>query len=125
MAEEKRLDGDMKTDQAASSSFHSAVVDSEKEAVKRNKQEHTSRSKDESTNTVSFYKLFSFSDSTDYLLMLVGTISAVGNGLSLPLMTIIFGTLVDSFGDSGNNKQVLPKVSKVCSYQINIVTLLC
>lgn len=125
MAKEKSLDGEVKTDQATSSSFLLAVVDSEKEAGKRNKQEDGSRSKDESTNTVSFYKLFSFADSTDYLLMLVGTICAVGNGLSLPLMTVIFGTLVDSFGESATHKQVLPKVSKVRSYQINIIILLC
>ncbi|PON64855.1 ABC transporter [Parasponia andersonii] len=114
MAEEKSSDGDVKTDQETASSFHSAVLASEKDAVKRNKREDTRRSKDESTSTVSFYKLFSFADSTDYLLMLVGSISAVGNGLSLPLMTVIFGTLVDSFGESVNNKEVLPKVSKVC-----------
>lgn len=62
---------------------------------------------------VSFHKLFSFADSTDYALMLVGTVAAVANGLSLPLMTLIFGALVDSFGIYANTTQVLPKVSKV------------
>ena len=81
-----------------------------------NEEQDTSKTrKEESTSirTVPFHKLFSFADSTDYSLMLVGTISAVGNGLCLPLMTVIFGTMVDSFGESGNTKQVLPKISKV------------
>ncbi|XP_062108894.1 ABC transporter B family member 11-like [Humulus lupulus] len=110
-AEEKSLDGNMNTDDkaATSSNLESAVMESNSD-----KEEDKSRSiKDDSTKTVSFRKLFSFVDSTDYFLMLVGTISAIGNGISIPLMTIIFGTLVDSFGESVNNQQVLSKVSKV------------
>ncbi|KAF4350529.1 hypothetical protein F8388_014990 [Cannabis sativa] len=87
------------------------------EDSKSNKEEdRISRSTikdDHNSKTVSFRKLFSFADSTDYFLMFVGTISAVGNGISIPLMTVIFGTLVDSFGESVNNQQVLSKVSKV------------
>ncbi|KAI6679090.1 hypothetical protein NL676_039886 [Syzygium grande] len=49
----------------------------------------SSKSKrDEKGNLVPFHKLFSFADSTDILLMVVGSISAVGNDLSLPLMTL-------------------------------------
>ncbi|XP_024022964.1 ABC transporter B family member 11 [Morus notabilis] len=54
----------------------------------------------------------------DYLLMLVGAVGAVGNGISLPLMTVIFGTMVDSFGESVNTKEVLPNVSEVCLYYV-------
>lgn len=66
----------------------------------------------EVTNTVPFYKLFAFADSADKLLMLVGTIGAVGNGVSLPLMTILFGQLIDSFGQN-QSKDVVSVVSKV------------
>ncbi|XP_047333744.1 ABC transporter B family member 4-like [Impatiens glandulifera] len=60
------------------------------------------------------YRLFRFADSTDAVLMSVGTISAIGNGLCLPFMTILFGDLVDSFGQNQtNNKDVLRIVSKV------------
>ncbi|CAK9145283.1 unnamed protein product [Ilex paraguariensis] len=64
-------------------------------------------------NTVPFTKLFSFADSTDYLLMIVGTISAVANGLRLPLMTLLFGELTDSFGETQNINDLRPLVSKV------------
>ncbi|XP_061354692.1 ABC transporter B family member 4-like isoform X2 [Gastrolobium bilobum] len=67
--------------------------------------------KDESKKTVPFYKLFSFADSWDYLLMFVGTISAIGNGISLPLMTIIIGDAIDAFGGNVNTKQVVHEVS--------------
>ncbi|KAH7536920.1 hypothetical protein FEM48_Zijuj03G0037500 [Ziziphus jujuba var. spinosa] len=70
-------------------------------------------SANEPENRVSYYKIFSFADSWDYLLIFTGTIGAVGNGISLPLMTIIFGTLVNSFGEFGNTKDVVHEVSKV------------
>ncbi|GAV90154.1 ABC_tran domain-containing protein/ABC_membrane domain-containing protein [Cephalotus follicularis] len=68
--------------------------------------------RDKKTNTVPLHKLFSFADSTDYLLMILGTVGAVGNGVSMPLMTIIFGELTDSFGQNLNDN-VVHAVSKV------------
>ncbi|WZZ02845.1 hypothetical protein YC2023_088766 [Brassica napus] len=53
---------------------------------------------EEKAKTVPFYKLFSFSDSTDVLLMIVGSIGAIGNGLGFPLMTLLFGDLIDTVG---------------------------
>lgn len=66
----------------------------------------------EKTSTVPFYKLFSFADSVDKTLMIVGSIGAIGNALSLPLITILFGELVDSFGQS-QSTVVVSVVSKV------------
>ncbi|KAI5349067.1 hypothetical protein L3X38_001954 [Prunus dulcis] len=108
MAEENPADGDViKEVGKAASNGHSAVEDSQ------NNPQDRSRSKEDGTKTVSYYKLFSFADSLDYLLMSVGTISAIGNGASVPLMTIIFGDLINSFGQTGNNKEVVDAVSKV------------
>ncbi|KAL5538774.1 hypothetical protein UlMin_043914 [Ulmus minor] len=110
---EENLSEETKADNAAAeSSSHSAVLDSGEDAEKIEKKEETSKRKEESTNTVPYYKLFSFADSMDYLLMFVGIISAVGNGLAMPLMTVIFGTMVDSFGSSTDEKEVVKQVSK-------------
>lgn len=65
------------------------------------------------TNRVPFYKLFSFADSTDKALMIIGSIGAVANGVCMPLMAIIFGELVDSFGENQNNKHVIHIISQV------------
>nr|XP_043635572.1 ABC transporter B family member 4-like [Erigeron canadensis] len=65
----------------------------------------------EKTETVPFYKLFAFADSTDYILMIVGTLGAIANGVCTPLMTILFGELVESFGE--NNDEVVDAVTKV------------
>lgn len=112
--EEHTLDGSMKSEQATAPTNHSAVMDSRKEVSEKiSNEQDTSKRKDECTNTVPFYKLFSFADSLDYLLIFAGTIAAVGNGSSLPLMTLIFGNLVNSFGEFGNTKEVAHEVSKV------------
>ncbi|KAG8391278.1 hypothetical protein BUALT_Bualt01G0171400 [Buddleja alternifolia] len=66
----------------------------------------------EPRKTVPFYKLFCFADSRDKVLMTVGTVAAIGNGLTQPLMSLIFGELIDVFGKSQSNNTV-SLVSKV------------
>lgn len=73
----------------------------------------TSTTSNTTTSTVPFLKLFSFADSTDKFLMIIGMIGAIGNGLCLPLMTLVFGELTDSFGQTQNPKDVVRVVSKV------------
>ena len=58
--------------------------------------------------------IFSVADSTDKVLMLVGTVGAIGHGLSVPLMALIFGSLVNAFEQS-HTKNTVPMVSEVCS----------
>ncbi|XP_021803601.1 ABC transporter B family member 12-like, partial [Prunus avium] len=108
MAEENPADENVNKEQGTTASNgHSAVEDSQ------NNPHDTNKSKEDGTKTVPYYKLFSFADSLDYLLMSVGTISAIGNGVCMPLMTIIFGDVVNSFGGTENNKEVVDAVTKV------------
>lgn len=65
------------------------------------------------TNSVPFHKLFSFADSTDVFLMIVGTIGAVGSGLGFPIMTILFAQLADAFGKIHNDRDVVVVVHTV------------
>lgn len=62
---------------------------------------------------VPYYKLFSFADPVDYALMVIGVITSVGSGLSLPLMTFLYGELADSFGQNVGTQRVVHEVSKV------------
>ncbi|TKY54332.1 ABC transporter B family member 4 [Spatholobus suberectus] len=75
-------------------------------------QDSKNKLKDESNQTVTFYKFFSFADSWDYLLMFVGTISAAGNGMTKALTNIVMGEAVDAFRGNGN-ANVVHEVSKV------------
>ena len=63
---------------------------------------------------VAFHKLFTFADRLDVVLMIVGTLSAIANGLAQPLMTLIFGQLINSFGAS-DRSNIVKEVSKVIS----------
>ncbi|XP_018437487.1 ABC transporter B family member 5 [Raphanus sativus] len=69
---------------------------------------------EENAKTVPFYKLFSFSDSTDVLLMIVGSIGAIGNGLGFPLMTLLFGDLIDTVGRNLFTDDIVELISKIC-----------
>lgn len=68
-----------------------------------------------SDQKVPFYKLFTFADRFDNILMAVGSVCAVANGLSQPIMTLIFGKMIDSFGSS-DQSNVVTQVSKVCIF---------
>ncbi|GAB2226501.1 hypothetical protein Droror1_Dr00022311 [Drosera rotundifolia] len=69
--------------------------------------------KEETVGRVPFHKLFSFADPTDIVLMILGSIGAVANGVCMPLMSIIFGDLVDSFGKNQVDGDIVKVVSKV------------
>ncbi|XP_022850781.1 ABC transporter B family member 4-like isoform X2 [Olea europaea var. sylvestris] len=66
----------------------------------------------EPASAIPFYQLFAFADSKDKIFMIFGTIGAIGNGLCLPLMIILFGELIDSFGQT-QTADVVSVVSKV------------
>ncbi|OMO70910.1 ABC transporter B family member 11, partial [Corchorus olitorius] len=90
---------------------HTASTSKRQEEVGEGKQD--SESKIQVTyQRVPFYKLFAFADSTDKLLMMMGTIGGIGNGVCMPIMTILFGDLIDSFGQNQHNDKVVDFVSK-------------
>ncbi|KAJ9187944.1 hypothetical protein P3X46_003352 [Hevea brasiliensis] len=92
----------------------SKSVDEEKiSGVNGHPGETEKRKGDQKSNSVPFHRLFSFADSADIMLMIIGTVGAVGNGLSLPLMTVFLGDMIDAFGENQNNKDVVHVVSKV------------
>lgn len=62
---------------------------------------------------VPFFMLFSFADKTDIILMILGTIGGIGNGSCLPIMTILFGDMINSFGSNQNNNDIVDIISKV------------
>ncbi|KAJ0110909.1 hypothetical protein Patl1_00783 [Pistacia atlantica] len=77
-------------------------------------QQELEKSKEkEKANKVPFRKLFAFADFTDIMLMSIGSIGAIGNGVCMPIMAILFGDLTDSFGQNQNNGDVVDAVSKV------------
>ncbi|PON39304.1 ABC transporter [Trema orientale] len=105
MAVENGLDGNTKRgeESAKKSSNANGFLQVNEEEIEEDKK----------TKTVGFHKLFSFADSIDVLLMILGTIGAIANGLCMPIMTILFGQLTDAFGNNQYNKHIVHVVSKV------------
>ena len=63
--------------------------------------------------SVPFYRLFAFADGADAALMSLGALGAVANGAALPLMTVLFGRLIDAFGGAATTRDVVGRVSGV------------
>lgn len=117
MAEENGLDGNISSNQAASTSNSTIILDNNLgNTHNQQDSEKSKREEDDSKNTVPFYKLFAFADSTDVLFMIVGTVAAVANGMAMPIMTLFMGELINSFGQTVNRHDVVDKVSKVYNW---------
>ncbi|KAI3933854.1 hypothetical protein MKX01_028180 [Papaver californicum] len=58
------------------------------------------------SEVIPYYKLFSFADRYDILMMSIGTVSSIGSGLGLPLLVPMLGQVVDSIGRFENSNLV-------------------
>ncbi|XP_057864658.1 ABC transporter B family member 11 [Cryptomeria japonica] len=89
-----------------------------KMATEKEKYKNDSRAqgekKEDSYKSVPFYKLFVTADSLDIMLMCLGSLGSMGNGASIPLMTVLFGNLINSFGSNTADKhKLMHEVSKI------------
>jgi ATP-binding cassette subfamily B (MDR/TAP) protein 1 len=74
--------------------------------------------------TVPLFKLFEFSDNLDRILMLLGSLAAMANGLTFPFMTLLFGQVIDAFGqNSDSSDRVQREVNKVIDRNISLVLI--
>ncbi|KAJ0092049.1 hypothetical protein Patl1_24722 [Pistacia atlantica] len=119
------LDGVMKIEQAPESpgtldgarelSRNSPVVETEKIPEENGNAQVSDgkKEKEQGKSVVPYYKLFSFADSFDYFLMFSGTIAAIGNGLCMPLMSLLLGELIDAAGKPTSTTVMVHGVFKV------------
>lgn len=75
----------------------SAPTDGDDSGEKDEKGKKKGKEKEEKPPAVPLFQLFRFSDRIDVLLMVFGTVAALGHGAAVPLQFIIFGDLIDSF----------------------------
>lgn len=71
------------------------------------------------TETVSFFGLFATADSTDCVLMFLGSVGSCLHGAALPVFFILFGRMIDSLGHLSNNPHKLSsRVSEVLCHHL-------
>eukprot|EP00250_Pteridium_aquilinum_P013715 c21526_g1_i1 orf=740-4684(+) len=71
--------------------------------------------------SVPLYKLFSFADSLDYVLMFLGTLGACVHGAAIPVFFIFFGKLIDAFGAHVSDPNAMGR--EVAKYAMNFFYL--
>ncbi|EGR27069.1 hypothetical protein IMG5_202500 [Ichthyophthirius multifiliis] len=63
--------------------------------------------KDEKENDISFFNLFRYANKQDKILIIIGCIASAANGILMPLFSIIFGEMTDSFSPNSSPNQVV------------------
>ncbi|CAF1715668.1 unnamed protein product [Brassica napus] len=73
-----------------------------------------------------FFKLFSFADKFDHLLMITGSIGAIIHGSSMPVFFLLFGEMVNGFGKNQMDlHQMTHEVSKYALYFVYLGLVVC
>ena len=81
--------------------------------IKQGKEGDVKKKKEEAPS-VAFWRLFSFADGYDVLLIILGTVGACVHGVAIPVFFIFFGKLINAFGTYYNNPEKMSaEVSKV------------
>uniref|UniRef100_A0A0D9YDK1 MDR-like ABC transporter n=3 Tax=Oryza glumipatula TaxID=40148 RepID=A0A0D9YDK1_9ORYZ len=83
----------------------------------REKKKKEGSGNDGDAGKLPFLGMFRYADGVDKALMAVGTVAAMANGMSEPLMTVVFSAVIDCFGGD-DVSTVLHRVSKVVLYYI-------
>lgn len=67
------------------------------------------------TKSVPFWRLFTYADKLDVFCIVVGTLGAVAMGAAMPLLTLLFGKLINAFGKNSTDPNELYKQVKTVS----------
>ena len=96
-------------------------MDAAPSAAGRDGEEKKKEGGGEHGKRVSFTGMFQYADTMDLLLMLVGTLAAMGNGVTQPLMTVLLGDVINAFGGAttGNVLHRVNKVSRAPTFRLS------
>lgn len=88
----------------------------------------TANQKNDKPLIVPFLKLFRFTTPTERIMMALGSFCAILHGALLPVWTIVFGDVIDSFSSTPSREKIVDEiggVSKVCSFNTLLFTFPC
>ena len=76
--------------------------------ITQNKEEPRPSS---ASQSVPYYRLYSYADRLDIILIVLGCIGAIIHGLALPIFFVVFGDVVDALGT--DKTSLIPEVSSL------------
>ncbi len=101
-------EGEMEKTVDESSSASSTSQDSVDSMKKDKKKKKEKKEKDpDAQPPVPWMQLFRFASTSDQVLMFVGSLAALGTGLSMPAMLILFGDITNSLVSGGLDNDIL------------------
>ncbi|EGG23337.1 ABC transporter B family protein [Cavenderia fasciculata] len=71
--------------------------------IKKEKEKRKQKRKIDAEKAVPFLQLFRFSDAYDKTLMIFGTIAGIANGAAMPMVSLVFGDVIDVFNPAKFN----------------------
>ncbi|VFQ96925.1 unnamed protein product [Cuscuta campestris] len=75
---------------------------------------------------IPFYKLFSFADKFDWMLMFLGSLGAAVHGCSMPVFFLLFGQMVNGFGQNQSDFHTMThQVSMYALYFVYLGLIVC
>lgn len=101
--------------EANGTSADTGTSSGDEKSTRIKEEEKRKEDKELEKKKVPLYKLFAFADGFDVAMMVVGAVAAMANGMSQPMMTFIFGDVIDAFG-GGTETNVLHRVTKACIF---------
>lgn len=85
-----------------------------KDAEAEDVESHPPSSTKAELEPLSYFQLYRGSGPIDWLLIVAGTIGAIGSGATLPGFTILFGDLINAFNPSGVEIDLESAINAVC-----------
>ena len=99
-----------KKDIDTSSSSISSISD-DKDGKKKKKKKDKEEPPKPEIPPVPFFDLFRYASPTDYVLLVFGTLGAIGTGICFPLMLILFGDITDAFVGGGLSQEQINEIN--------------
>ncbi|GJP32661.1 hypothetical protein CLOM_g17268 [Closterium sp. NIES-68] len=88
-------------------------VEEERAEKEKGEKGEKEEKKEGAGGTVAYWQLFRYADKWDVLLMVVGSVGAIGQGIALPMMALLFGDMMNAFGqNAGGMDAMLDQVAK-------------
>eukprot|EP01133_Synstelium_polycarpum_P000374 gene374-436_t len=91
-----------------------------KKEAKRQAAKNKKRAEIDASEAVPFSQLFRFADNIDKVLMLFGTLAALANGAAMPLVSVVFGDIIDAFNplkfNEDPNYSLASEVQRICMW---------